>query len=108
MLQILRSTPLPRAAQVVIATLMALALILAPSLVPHANAATGLAVTGTLVSPEGAVRTNFPVELRDAKGQTLASTRTAADGRFTLKQPTAGTQFHIYVPSSRKNTPNVW
>lgn len=106
--QTLRSPALPRLLHVPIAAILALALLLAPSLVPDASAAPRPVVTGTLVSPEGAVRSNFPVELRDVKGSSLASTRTASDGTFRLAQPPAGTTFHIYVPSSRKNTPNVW
>ncbi len=106
--QTLRSAALPRLTSAAIAAILALALLLAPSLVPTASAAARPVVTGTLVSPQGAVRSNVPVELIDAKGDSLASTRTAKDGTFRLAQPAAGTTFYLYVPSSRKNTPNVW
>lgn len=106
--QTLRSPALPRLAHAVIAALLALALLLTPSLALPSSAAAHPVVTGTLVSPQGAARSNFPVTLLDAKGETLSATRTATDGTFRLGPPAAGTQFHIYVPSARKNTPNVW
>ena len=85
---------LPRAAQAAIAALMALALLLVPTLVPDARAA-GVTVTGALVAPDGSPRAGFTVELEGADGDTLSSTSSAKDGTFTLAQPAAGTQFHV-------------
>ncbi|GHG46894.1 hypothetical protein GCM10011331_07240 [Flavimobilis marinus] len=99
---------LPRAAQAAIAALMALALLLAPALVPDARAA-GLTVTGTLVAPDGSPRADFTVKLSGANGDTLSSTTSAKDGTFTLAQPAAGTQFYVVAWSQHDtSTRAIW